>query len=418
MAGNLLFTRACSSVAAYFSCCFHRLSVCGCRRYFGRRQQRTCLFQFSHSTLTAESVRLLPDSRRPDLSVFRPFLLDGIDHRSDSHRFRCSENQIYRAGTAVVQVPCGRSKSRRKAMVSSILDRNFSKKNESWTLLGGVDLIVLWTSICAELVMLAVNFARKTADNIWRLWHELSMLPRKSIDDLRSAERYGLLLLIPLHAAFRSCRVILVCLVPLSFVYSINKGQDRPLSVSWLSHRVGYRLQQIILPSSANPPISVVLKPLFDAVAFVRDRTSIGELVYSNLLSEDLFWFLSSGRISLLDGTSIYQLYLLQKESARRIRQFADFAITADMEDVEGFNFKYLLLYKGGICGKVCYGDQIFLANLGRFEEDPRFRLVFENAAYVVFERMNVAAGSVARLVTSTTSVEAAANSQNGGLGR
>jgi hypothetical protein len=216
-------------------------------------------------------------------------------------------------------------------------------------------------------------------------------LCKQNASELGAAER-SLLLLLSLGWAWRRWRlstIVLVSLLPLWFAYSIKGGAR---------------------PSSARQSTNLVLKPMFDAIAFVRDRTSVGELVYSNVLSEGMFWFLSNGRVSILDGSSIYQLYTLQRNAARRIRRFADFATTVNMADVAGFNFKYVLLYKRMHCGtdRACYGEPAFVADLTRFENNPGFRLVFDNNVYTVFERTDLAAGSVASFATSADDEDSA----------
>jgi hypothetical protein len=195
-------------------------------------------------------------------------------------------------------------------------------------------------------------------------------------------------------SAPRLRRIFVASLVPLWFVYSMNGVEDYPWNVSRLGHRIFHRLREVALPSPANPPFTLMLKPLFDTVAFVIDRTSHGELVYSNVISEGVFWYLSSGRLSLFDGTNMYQFYFLQRDATRRMRRFADFATTANMEDVAGYDFKYLVLYKRAECDAICYGDVVVPTDFGRFAGNPLFRLLFDNSAYSVFERTDISAGA------------------------
>jgi hypothetical protein len=176
---------------------------------------------------------------------------------------------------------------------------------------------------------------------------------------------------LPIHAGTIACSAI----VPLWFLYSIHGWEPAAKGIF----------------SDRSPAFD--LKPMFDAIAFVRDRTSVGELVYSNSVSENQFWFLSDGRVSLLDGTSIYQLYFLQRSASRRIVRFSRFARTADMNDVSAFPFKFALLYIGTSCPALCYGDPVYPPNLQKFDADPNFRRVFENASYVVYQRMDLASG-------------------------
>ena len=188
--------------------------------------------------------------------------------------------------------------------------------------------------------------------------------------------------------------IIFACLVPLWFIYSINAAHGRPRTVSWLDHRIVHRLREIVLPPPENRSMGLIMKPLFDAVTFVEDRTGFGELVYSNVISENIFWFLSSGRLSLLDGTNMYQFYFLQRDAVHRMRRFEDFASTLNMSDVVGFDFKYLLLYKGKDCDTLCYGDVVVPIDFNKLVGNPLFERVFDNSAYAVFERIDISAGS------------------------
>ena len=90
----------------------------------------------------------------------------------------------------------------------------------------------------------------------------------------------------------------------------------------------------------------------------------------------------------------MYHLYYLQRDAVRRMRRFASFAKTTKIEDVTGFYFKYLILYKGTECDTICYGDVVLPTDFSRFAESPLFRRVFDNSAYSVFERTDMTAGT------------------------
>ena len=264
--------------------------------------------------------------------------------------------------------------------------------------LGAVDSFALWLSIFTEQ---SVVLRLKAIGAVERLRTARFIVAKKKVAELGPSERASLVVLIPCWAWRRWRPIVTMGLIPLWFVYSINRDQGGSLNVL-LGKRVVERLSDIVRPAPKGLSATQTLKPLFDAVAFIRDRTAVGELVYSNISSDSLFWYLSSGRVSLLDGANIYQLFFVQHTSACRIRRFADFARTADIKKVDGFNFKFVLLYKRTVCDAVCYDGPVFAADLKRFDENPLFKRVFDNPAYVIYERTDLSAGSPAALVTAS----------------
>ncbi len=184
--------------------------------------------------------------------------------------------------------------------------------------------------------------------------------------------------------------LLVICFVPLWVEHSIVRSM--PHDGGSLLGRMTHRVEVAFGRQPADPGgfaiVEARLRPLFDAVGFIRDHTAVGERIFSNVSSSDnAFWFLSSGRYSLMEGASIYQLYSLQKEAARRMNEFAIFALTADPAIVAPYGTRYVLLYKDFDCGPIqCYGDNILTTNRGSFDANPLFRQVFENEFYVIYE--------------------------------
>ncbi|MBV8755468.1 MAG: hypothetical protein JO328_21650 [Hyphomicrobiales bacterium] len=195
----------------------------------------------------------------------------------------------------------------------------------------------------------------------------------------------------------RGSHLAVAALVPVWFAVSIGSLMEKPVSGGYFLHRAAQRIKADFGHNPADrSSIEIVgarLKPLFDAIAFIQAHTSPGEWIFSNVSSsENAFWFLSSGRYSLMEGASIYQLYFMQKAAAVRMHNFASFALTADVKSLSPFAPRYLLLYKGGDCAGIeCYGDKVIPTNLGAFDNNPSLHRVFENEAYRIFERSEAA---------------------------
>jgi hypothetical protein len=225
----------------------------------------------------------------------------------------------------------------------------------------------------------------------------LTLLPQRWLDagrvfvrgDAQSANN-------PLRSRLSWERAAVACLIPAWLFYSINTNYGRPVSLAWTAERVVLCLSNDCSGQS-TPPLEVSLSPLFEAVNVVRNHTNVGDWVYSNVMSESQFWFLTSGRQSMLDGGSIFQLYSVQKSAARRIKQIATFAETADLKYVEGYPFELVILYKSPKLGSlVSYGDPPVPTNLAAFDASMQFEKTWENRYYVIYRRRSEQATAAA----------------------
>jgi hypothetical protein len=192
--------------------------------------------------------------------------------------------------------------------------------------------------------------------------------------------------------------VSVACFVPAWFVYSIiDYAPWTTLNATFLArtaHRFKGDFARQAPDSQSGLEIAAArVKPIVEAMTFIRDHTSRGEWVFSNVSSSDnAFWFLTSGRYSLMEGAAIYQLYFLQKAAASRMHDFAVFARTADAKIVAPYGTRYVLLYKQPQCKlPQCYGDRILSTDLAAFANSRAFNRVFENEIYVIFERVGSA---------------------------
>ena len=135
--------------------------------------------------------------------------------------------------------------------------------------------------------------------------------------------------------------VLVACFTIGWFTYSVSPYLDRPISPTFLVQRLLHRT----LKPLGSSAISETLEPMFEAMAFVREHTRPGDWVYSNVISYDnSFLYLTSGRRSLLEGTSIYQLYFVQREATARINRFIDFAMTGDPTLLSPHSVNYAVL--------------------------------------------------------------------------
>jgi hypothetical protein len=191
----------------------------------------------------------------------------------------------------------------------------------------------------------------------------------------------------PPRASFPLERVAAACLIPAWLFYSINTGNGRPVSLEWLTLRIESCLNNDCSGRSA-PPLEVSLTPLFEAMQVVRDHTNVGDWVFSNVPSESQFFLLTSGRHSLLDGGSIFQLYYVQKAAARRIKEISKFAETADPKYVAGYPFQLIVLYKSAALGSlVSYGDPPVPTDMSAFALSTQFEKLWENHYYAIYRR-------------------------------
>jgi hypothetical protein len=194
-----------------------------------------------------------------------------------------------------------------------------------------------------------------------------------------------------------SLHLAAACLIPVWFVISIGSVMGEPINGISFLHRAVHRIKADFGNRPADPSgIEIVgtrMKPLFDTMRFIQARSSLGDRIFSNVSSsENAFWFLSSGRYSLMEGASIYQLYFMQKAAALRMHNFAEFALAADPGMVSPYGTRYVLLYKLADCELTqCYGDKVIPTNFDAFDKSPGFHRVFENEFYVIFERNDTA---------------------------
>jgi hypothetical protein len=193
--------------------------------------------------------------------------------------------------------------------------------------------------------------------------------------------------------------VSVACFVPAWFVYAMTDYAPwTNLSAATLltrtAHRVNADFARRVPGSQSGLEIAAArVKPIAEAMTFIRAHTLRGEWVFSNVSSSDnAFWFLTSGRYSLMEGAAIYQLYFLQKAAASRMHDFAVFARTADPGLISRYGTRYVLLYKQAQCKlPQCYGDRILSTDFAAFANSPVFNRVFENDLYAVFERVGSA---------------------------
>lgn len=187
--------------------------------------------------------------------------------------------------------------------------------------------------------------------------------------------------------------VSIACFVPAWFVYSITYyvpwPTDAPKFLARTAHRLKGDFGRRADGQSGLEIAAARVKPIAEAMSFIRAHSPRGEWVFSNVSSSDnVFWFLTSGRYSLMEGAAIYQLYFLQKAAASRMHDFAAFARTADPELVSPYGTRYVLLYKQADCKlPQCYGDRILSTDFASFASSRSFNRVFENEFYVIFER-------------------------------
>jgi hypothetical protein len=125
----------------------------------------------------------------------------------------------------------------------------------------------------------------------------------------------------------------------------------------------------------------------FDIAEYIRDHAAPDEWVYSNVISDNQFWYLTGGRYSLAEGSAMYQVYGLQQRAADRLRQFAELAKTGDLSLVDDYHVRYFILLKGACDLFDCYGYAVYPADLAAFEKRTDIAKVYENNRYAIFAR-------------------------------
>jgi hypothetical protein len=260
--------------------------------------------------------------------------------------------------------------------------------------------------LLARLPLRKLAAARVSArGRAWRSWEELR---GKAVAELERGELITLLAVLPQRfietagvsfgrvwsgrrarvdrprTSFPWEGVAAACFLPAWLFYSINTGNGRPVSLAWLALRTELCLNNDCSGQS-TPPLEDGLTPLFEAMRVVRDYTNVGDWIYSNVPSESQFFFLTSGRHSLLDGGSIFQLYYVQKSAARRIKQISKFAETADLKYVENYPFNLVVLYKSANADTSVFPP--VPTNFSAFAASPQFEQLWENDYYAIYRR-------------------------------
>jgi hypothetical protein len=137
---------------------------------------------------------------------------------------------------------------------------------------------------------------------------------------------------------------------------------------------------------------------MYDALNYIREHTRPGEWVFSNVISDNQFWYLTNGRYSLGEGSPMYQVYPLQRRAARHLQQFKAFALTADPEIIASYHVRYLLLLtQDSVCGaEGCmeFGFNMMETNLPAFDASPAYSAVFSNPKYRVYKRIESGVGA------------------------
>jgi heme exporter protein D len=134
----------------------------------------------------------------------------------------------------------------------------------------------------------------------------------------------------------------------------------------------------------------------FDVAEYIRNHTAPNEWVYSNVISDNQFWYLTGGRYSLAEGSAMYQVYSLQYRAAARLKRFAELAKTGDVNLVDDYQVRYFLLLKKGCYLFDCYGYAAYPPNLSAFETRTDITKVYESRNYVIFARIGLPQRAVA----------------------
>ena len=129
------------------------------------------------------------------------------------------------------------------------------------------------------------------------------------------------------------------------------------------------------------------LAPAFRAMRYLRAHTKPGDWVYSNVISSDNdFAYLTNGRFSLLEGSSVYQLFSFMKHASERIRSFRQFALSGDLSLLRPYHVRYILFMNRLTCrGIYCYGVIPFPPNMSIFRRNPAFERVLSDRYYSIY---------------------------------
>lgn len=188
---------------------------------------------------------------------------------------------------------------------------------------------------------------------------------------------------------------LLVAALPVGMMLSIEEYDHGLLMQGGWARRLHERraVFETVRPASTGavtpaemPHALRSFRNLFAAMDVIAQRTHQGEYVYVNMLSDNQFWYLSNGRMSLLEGSAMYQVYGLQRPAADRIQQFRQFARTGDLALLGDRSVRLVLLHKRDECvPPACFGFAIAHARLDAFSGDPRFERVMENDDFVAW---------------------------------
>jgi len=155
-----------------------------------------------------------------------------------------------------------------------------------------------------------------------------------------------------------------------------------PLESIYLYFSDTFNRRKVIFNHSVAPEF-------FGVSQYIRDHTTQGDWVYSNVISDCQFWYLTDGRYALTEGSAMYQVYSLQQRAADHLKVFADVAKTGDITLVNDYSIRYFVLYKQNICDSECYGYAVYGADVDAFAARSDLVKVYENGNYVIFRRVN-----------------------------
>jgi hypothetical protein len=176
----------------------------------------------------------------------------------------------------------------------------------------------------------------------------------------------------------------------LSQIFPYMKGSFAP---SWVIQSLinGTASRAAAMPpllSSLQEPTPTSSADLAQAVQYIRAHTAPNEWIFSNIISDNQFWYLSAGRHSVTEGSVMYQVYDLQRRAADRLREFAQYSETARSSVLDSYPIRYTLLYKYCHCATSgCYGYNVLPTKVAAFEVNSAYSKVFENREYVIFRR-------------------------------
>ncbi|MGH7738201.1 MAG: tetratricopeptide repeat protein, partial [Candidatus Tyrphobacter sp.] len=185
---------------------------------------------------------------------------------------------------------------------------------------------------------------------------------------------------------------------------SLNIAVGRTTLGAMLGH-VGWGTLAVIDPLLPLTPFEVQETPMLQTMLYVRDHVPIGHWVFSNILSsDDTFSYFTSGRYSLLEGTSIYQLSPLLRREAIDMRTMEIVAASSDTALLKPFGSAYVVTYDRLQCDAQCYGDIVVPTNDSWFASSPALKRVFSNGYYTIYRTTGASdlrvAAQDARLIT------------------